>query len=166
MSSSVTLDNRKLRIGEEWGIRIGEEWGIRIGKEWGIRIGEEWGIRIGEEWGIRIGEEWGIRNAWLNTECIHVFYYIPILNIIFKRFFPLESLYNGDLLLLYFRTQLASSTAILLRQCKIPGSLCMVTNLSGFYVVYFLFSCFWGERGEEMEKDPVLFSILHYLGLG
>ena len=63
MSSSVTLDNRKLMI--------------RIGEEWGIRIGEEWGIRIDEEWGIRIDEEWGIRNAF-----VHVLYCIPSLNII------------------------------------------------------------------------------------
>ena len=56
----------------------------------------------------------------------------------------------------YFCTSVYSNFT---RQSKILESLCMVTNLSGFYLVYFLFSCFWGERGEETEKDQVLFSI-------
>ena len=78
-----------------------------------------------------------------------------------KRFFPLELHHItkwGELWLCGSECGIFDSSPFFIagyrnRQSKKPAQLCLVTNLSGFFFLYFYFSSFWRERGRNF---PVL----------
>ena len=108
---------------------------------------------------LRIGEEWGIRSA-LNTPFSHVLSCIPSLCGIWNGFshWSCTTLQNGKLWLCGSECGIFDSSPFFIagyrnRQSKKPAQLCLVTNLTGFFFLYFYFSSFWRERRRNF---PVL----------
>jgi len=59
----------------------------------------------------------------------------------------------------YFKFIVHSNPFLADDRSREPVLLCMVQNLSGFCFLFFYFSCFWRERGKEMDKIPKLCNV-------